>query len=328
MQKNLFIANVEYLRISSNLGHGEKITDKIFITNDGSFIENLLSPFFHEVAGTLEAHYLKNTGAVAYSIEETQPFPDDEAAIRFLLERLAEVKVFLQMLWLVKDNSVNVDLGYLEHPYKSAKPGRTNVSRNSFAHVFSTARGDVLTTEFTREELRRARHLRRDSKWTVVLTPQVATDERFTRYDRAFYFLQAARASSDLGVKIANYCICFEALFSTDPQELSHKLGERIACFLEKDPANRIDVFHTIKRAYAIRSKIVHGGKGSSKLWEQLREVSVSCDSIVRRILVRIIEESSFQRYFQQATSDKEVEEYFVSLVLGNPPSQEFKTGK
>ncbi len=85
--------------------------------------------------------------------------------------------------------------------------------------------------------------------------------------------------------------------------------------FLRRMQLNRINVFHTIKRAYAIRSKVVHGGKGSSKLSEQLKEVSVSCDNILRRILVRILEESSLQKYFQQATSDKEVEEYFVSLV-------------
>jgi hypothetical protein len=322
MHKNLFIANVEHLKISSDLGHGEKITDKILITNDRLFIENLLTPLFYKLAGDLEAHYLKTAGAVAYSIEESESFADHEAANSFLLKRLGEVRMFLLMLWLVKDNSVNVDLGYLEDPYKSPKPGRTNVTRNSFSQVFSTARGDVLTTEFTREELRRARHLRRDSQWSFELKPQVATEERFTRFDRACYFLQAARVSSDLGVKIANYCICFETLFSTDPLELSHKLGERIACFLENDPANRINVFHLIKRAYVIRSKVVHGGKGSSKLSEQLKELSESCDNIVRRILVRILEESPLERYFQQPTSDKEVEEYFISLVLGNGPSK------
>jgi len=88
MQKNLFITNVEHLKILSNLAHGEKISDNIFITNDGPFIENLLTPVFHKIAGDLEARYLKTAGAVAYSIEETQPFPDDETTISFLLERL------------------------------------------------------------------------------------------------------------------------------------------------------------------------------------------------------------------------------------------------
>ena len=165
MQKNLFIANVEHLKISSDLGHGEKLTDKVLITNDQLFIENLLTPLFYKLAGDLEAHYLKTAGAVAYSIEENQPFPDNEAANSFLLKRLGEVRVFLQMLWLVKDNSVNVDLGYLEHPYKSTKTIRTNITRNSFSRVFSTAHGEVLTIEFTHEELRRARHLLRDFEW-------------------------------------------------------------------------------------------------------------------------------------------------------------------
>lgn len=325
MQKNLFITNIENLKISTNLGRGEKLTDRIFITNDGSLIEDLLTPFFSQVAGRLEADYLKNAVAVAYSIEETQPFSAGEAADSFLLQHLAEVKAFMQLLWLVKDNSVNVDLGFLEFPYKSSNTIDTNVSRRSFPYVFSTARGDILTTEFSRDELRRARHIRRDSKFTFIVRPQVVAEEKFTRFDRAFYFLQAARASSDLGVKIANYCICFETLFSTDAQELSHKLGERIACFLEKNVSGRIAVFQTIKRAYTIRSRVVHGSKGSSKLSEQLKEVSVSCDNILRRVLLRIYEEPSFEKYFRVPASDKDVEEYFVSLVLGSGASQELK---
>ena len=92
MQKNLFIANVEHLKISSDLGHGEKITDKILITNDRLFIENILTPLFYKLAGDLETHYLKTAGAVAYSIEESESFADDEAANSFLLKRLAEVR--------------------------------------------------------------------------------------------------------------------------------------------------------------------------------------------------------------------------------------------
>ncbi len=318
MQKNLFITNVESLKIATNLGRGDKITDKIFITNDRPFIEDLLTPAFGQIAGSLEAYYLRNSEAVAYSIEETPSSLDHEAAIAFILERLAEVRVFLQMLWMVKDNSVNIDLGYLEYPYKDNKAFKTNVSRNSFANVFSTAAAEDLVTEFTRDELRMARHLLRDLKMTIDRRPQIAADERYTRFDRAFYFVQAARASSDLGVKIANYCICFETLFSTDSQEISHKLAERIACFLEKTSAPRLDLFHSIKKSYAIRSRVIHGGKGSSRLREQLKEGSISCDNILRRILVRILNDPSLQRYFREPIPDKDAEEYFVSLVLGS----------
>ncbi|MGD0918152.1 MAG: hypothetical protein ABSB22_17005 [Thermodesulfobacteriota bacterium] len=316
MQRTLFITNVEHLKILSNLGDGEKIGDKLRITNDRLFIQKLITPSFHTLAGDLETHFLNTTGAVAYSIEESQPFPSDEAANSFLVERLMEVRTFLQMLWLVKDNSVNVDLGYLEHPYKSSVATKTNVTRNSIAHIFSNSQGEVLATEFSRDELRKARHLFREFSGGSKVKFQIAIDEGLSRFERAFYFMQAARASSDLGVKIANYCICFETLFSTDVQELSHKLGERIACFLEKDVPNRLSLFQTIKKAYAVRSKIVHGSKGSPKAAASIKESSVSCDGIVRRILLQIIEEPSFQKYFFESPSNKDLEDYFVALVL------------
>jgi hypothetical protein len=199
---------------------------------------------------------------------------------------------------------------------------KTELTRNSIAHIFSTSRGEFLTTEFSREELRKARHLFREFSGGTKLKFQIAIDEGLSRFERAFYFMQAARASSDLGVKIANYCICFETLFSTDIQELSHKLGERIACFLEKDVAKRLSLFQTIKKAYAVRSKIVHGSKGSSKAAASIKESSVSCDGIVRRILLQIIENPSIQKYFLGAVSDKELEEHFVRLVLGSTTSQ------
>jgi len=309
----------------SNLGNGERIGDKLHITNDRLFIESLLTPAFYKIAGDLESSYLKTTGAVVYCIEETQTFPNDDAANSFLVKHLIEVRSFLQMLWLVKDNSVNVDLGYLEHPYKSTRATKTNVTRNSIAHVFSTSRGEVLTTEFSREELRRARHLFREFSGGTKLGSQIAIDEGLSRFERAFYFMQAARASSDLGVKIANYCVCFETLFSTDVQELSHKLGERIACFLEKDLTNRISVFQKIKKAYAVRSKVIHGSKGSLKAAPQIKEASVSCDNIVRRIFLQIIEGPSLQKYFWGAASDKDLEDYFIALVLTGTSSQELQ---
>lgn len=317
MQRTLFITNVEHLKILSNLGDGEKIGDKLRLTNDRLFIQKLITPAFHKLAGDLETHFLNTTGAVAYFIEESQPFPSDEAANSFLVEHLIEVRTFLQMLWLVKANSVNVDLGYLEHPYKSSVATKTSVTRNSIAHIFSTSRGEVLTTEFSREELRKARQLFREFSGGTKRRFQIAIDEELSRFERAFYFMSAARASSDLGVKIANYCICFETLFSTDVQELSHKLAERIACFLEKDLPNRISVFQTIKKAYAVRSKVIHGSKGSPKAAAQINEGSVSCDNIVRRIFLRIIEEPSFRKYFLGAPSDKDFEDYFITLILG-----------
>jgi hypothetical protein len=305
------------MQIAEDLERGEKVADRFRITNSRSVIHELITPIFTVVAGRLEAAYLQKAGAIAYAIEEHEPFPNQAHAQTFLEKRLAEVHIFLHMLWLVKDNSANVELGYLQHPYKSTPP--SEVSRISIAHTNSTALGEVVPTQFSREELREARQafgfLSPDN---IILRPQSATLET-SRLERAFYFLQAARAASDLGVKISNYCTCFEALFSTDAQELSHKLAERIACFLEPELPNRLELYHTVKKAYGIRSKVVHGVAGSPKLRDTVKKTASVCDEVARKVLVRILSDSTHRKQFMSKDGENNMEEYLLSLVLGPP---------
>lgn len=314
MLKVLFIANLEHLRISSPLGRGEKIGENYFITNDHDLVTGLITPIFRNLAGDIEVYHLRISDAVAYSIEDHQPFSDDREAISFLNANLSHLQLFLQYLWLVKDNSVNIELGYLEYPFKASL---SKVSRNTCAFVFSTSEGSVKETEFTKEEFRHACHLSRHYMGEIVGGSYVATDETPGRFERAMYFLRAARCSTDLGVKIANYCTCMECLFSTDAQGLSHKLAERIACFLEKHLSERIKIFQTIKKAYDIRSKVVHGSRSSPKSLEETKRTSESCDLIIRRIFKTILKESSLHSIYMKPGGDKDIEEFFLSLVLG-----------
>jgi hypothetical protein len=49
-------------------------------------------------------------------------------------------------------------------------------------------------------------------------------------------------------------------------------------------------------------------------------------DGLINRLGdIRILGNNNYQVKSERDTSDKEVEEYFVSLVLDNAPSQEFK---
>lgn len=312
--KVLFIAGIERLQVSSDLERGEKIGESLRITNDESVIRELLTPDFHSVAGSLEASALPKSGAVLYSVDECSPFVDEQAGISFLNERLGEAQVFLQMLWFVKDNSATVEAGYLEHPYKGYRP---RVSRNFIPSLYSTARGEYVAVEFSREELRKARGLFQVWSPSEFLWSPHVTVEIQTRLARGFYFLQGARARPDLGLKIATYCTCLEALFSTDTQELSHKLAERIACFLETGHKERIKVFNDVKTAYGIRSKIIHGAGGSQRMRETIGNASVSLDEILRRVLLRIVATPSISAVFAQNRTGKDIEDYFLSLVLG-----------
>ena len=59
--------------------------------------------------------------------------------------------------------------------------------------------------------------------------------------------------------KLIDYMIAFESLYLKDNKELSYKLSIRVACFLGKDKNEKEQIFKEIKKAYNIRSKMVHG---------------------------------------------------------------------
>jgi Apea-like HEPN len=112
--------------------------------------------------------------------------------------------------------------------------------------------------------------------------------EDFNRLSLVFYFVQAARGSSDLGRKIAQYVTCFEALFCTDSSEMTHKLAERVAFFLGENGAERTSIFKNIKAAYTVRSKVVHGDKIDKKRANQAPDLSRTCDELLRKSLAKV----------------------------------------
>jgi len=61
--------------------------------------------------------------------------------------------------------------------------------------------------------------------------------------------------------KLIDIMIGLEALYLRDNKELSYKLSTRAAFMLEKNPGKRKKIFALVKKAYGIRSDIVHGSK-------------------------------------------------------------------
>ncbi len=61
--------------------------------------------------------------------------------------------------------------------------------------------------------------------------------------------------------KLIDLMICCEALFldKSEQGELSYRLAQRAAIFLEKTPDRRMKAFKFFKRVYSMRSDIVHG---------------------------------------------------------------------
>lgn len=75
---------------------------------------------------------------------------------------------------------------------------------------------------------------------------------------RRFNFANVRAEPAD---RIIDYFISFEALYlhEDEMQELSYRLSLRASHFLSEDKTEREEIFNFFKKAYVLRSKIVHG---------------------------------------------------------------------
>jgi len=315
--KALFIVALINVKLLGSFGRGLRLSDTHFLTNDPTVIHPLLSSNFERIAGLLETEAIRNAPGVIYSITEYNAATfKDEHAQRFVGQQLGFIQNFLITLWLVKDNAVNVELGFLERPYQAAFV--SSVSSNYRDTYFSDASGKFPMCEFTDVELRVARDIfvKQFAKNVVELEQTGRTvPPDFDRVERVLYFSQRARASSDLGMKVATYVTCFESLFCTESSELAHKLAERLAFFCGDTPNSMFEIFKTAKTAYTIRSKTVHGDKLSARLAEQARPVSLECDGLLRKTLNKILTTPGMHEQF--VASPEQLEDYLTRLVFG-----------
>ena len=233
---------------------------------------------------------------------------------------------FLHCLWLIKDNSVNADVGFV-HSIDSQ--GKEFASSNSRASVYTCADGCRRTLEYSRAELIEARTLyeRLDSLGKARSHPStlnpisqvepagtVVTAHEVRALTRISYFVNSARDCSDLSVKVAHYTTCLEILFSTDSSEISHKLAERVALFLGRTFEERKQLFNCVKRLYSVRSKVVHGDVFSKASLRRLREISLEADNLLRQILRLILDSEELCALFEGTKEARE--EYLIDLVL------------
>jgi hypothetical protein len=192
------------------------------------------------------------------------------------------------------------------------------VSSNFIARDTSKADGSKGVLEITRDQLRTTRDLLRKCDFG---TPDAEYITRLgksstTRFGRAFYHIQSARHSKDLGVKLVDYCTAAESLFLSSHGELMHQLSERIACFNEKPGISRIETYKRFKRAYNFRSRVVHGAAIAAKDLTELTELSSVCDEVLRRALRRLLGDAKMQHVFE--SSGDQLDEFFLTAILGS----------
>jgi hypothetical protein len=315
-----FVVGLHHLSIDS----GEfEIANVIQISSQLSGLQPWLFPQFVDSIGQSEWQFLNTTAALAYGIDESDHQLSETDGIQLLNSFLWQVSDYLTCLWFIKDNAASIETGYLQILQPDPAGVRVRVHSNFVARLVRKADGSRLDMHFTRSELQRASKL-----YNEVLTPlrtdlnlppepgdpvpaKFASRHGVNRLSRAIYFLTGARISPDLGTKLVFYCTVLESLFSTDATEVTHKVAHRLAVFLGTSLDDRIDIFRKVKRAYTIRSKVVHGDVVGKESAAQVRETSSDVDQTIRRALLKILTSVELTRVFQ--SDRQELEQYFLT---------------
>ena len=80
-------------------------------------------------------------------------------------------------------------------------------------------------------------------------------------------------------------------MFTTDNNEVSHKVSERAAFYIGGNSQAKTEIYKTIKLAYNIRSKYLHGQtiKAQESHQDYLQNISTKVDSLIRQIFTKVI---------------------------------------
>lgn len=288
------------------------IKKDLYITNNPAHTAGFINSSHLITIGTLEARPLTGGSVVLYKIDELKEPSDAETEV---VNFLRETQAFLTATWLKEDNSANCELAFafafaqdplfvhsnaLSLHYTSHEGVRKLLTVNS-ATLAEICELHAKSFQGARDQ---------DKPNHTVFRRAIG------RVDRSMLFLQQARSSSDLGQKIANYCSFFEAVLSTSSVELSHQLAERAAFFLSDIPEKRLQLFREVKKAYGVRSKIVHGDVLSPSMITSLIDIAQVCDGVARSVLLKILNDPNLDALFEEGTNDS-LDAYMFNLIFG-----------
>lgn len=309
-------------------GRGDQIYSNVWLTNESAGFKQLLTQLLSQGAGGLEFDRFVSSPVVVWAKAERAQISGHNEALALLTSYLYLIQSFLNVLWTVKDHAVNFELGFIQVTPTESGP---YISSNLIGDAKSLSSGGIKQTRFTREEVRVARQ-RFSHGMTLVCPPEqflstnpflerehalaIASQKGSQRIERFFFFVGSARSQSDLGLKIAIYCTALESLFCTDPNELTHKVAERVACFLGKATGERVSIYQQIKKAYNIRSKVIHGDTLSEQAKSEIVTLSINLDEVLRVIARRLFESDLIRAVLE---SKNDIEPYLLSLVFSAP---------
>ncbi|MEL3971116.1 hypothetical protein AAEO50_02395 [Rossellomorea oryzaecorticis] len=323
--KYFFVARIYGFEVNRTLNRGIKIIENLRLSTNRERIERIGDSYFQRAIGDIEYHDLLN-GPYVY----VEGDYDIEAEVVREKERLELLNYYMRLtqtlgtaLWGVKDNSVRTELGFIYvYDERRFDAKATSVSSNARTSYFFNSHGGTASTTFSYDELLEGVSIHNTfyDETTANLehseTVNIVTTKA-NRIERFIYFLQSARNQAFLPNRISSYCTALETLFSTDSQEISHKISERIARILGEDFSTREKIYKFIKNAYTIRSSNVHGDKLPRKFRSLEKQIQVSeeLDDCIRKLYNFIIHDDEISGIYIRDNKD-ELNHYFDKLIL------------
>jgi Apea-like HEPN len=274
--------------------------------------------------GNINCYALENANHFLFGIfsdEDTREMlpancPQPQKPLIIIELALAWLRPFLRASWLIKDNCVSLESAFAFYPHE----GPLQIaSSNSLHELNITCNGQkfdeckLTVTELS--ELIKLHNQVETSLWQCRDEHGEGIKGKNSRIVRCFEFLHCARTSYSIPLRMAHYCSAFEALFASNATELTHRLSERIAHFVGKTVEQRKVAYGIAKRAYALRSQVVHG---SSLSEDKIAEIFVLCsetDELLRNVLRRIITETDMWSLL--SSSNEKIDAFFLDRLMG-----------
>lgn len=301
-----FIAATKHIGSSEDLGRGVEVTGpygSLYFTNSKELRASLIDEELPVYAGRLEVDHIRASPAIFYA--DVPGSTSDAEIQRRLLECLRTARMFFVTLWKIKDHCADMELGFVGAP-------NSMWASNQIVAASRCADGSCQFVNFSKVELQEASNHLGEIEF-VHSHGKTALGSKSTRAERALYWVQVARADYDLAFRVAHYCSALETMLSTSPSEISHRLAERVSVLLGQNQEEKLELYTQMKKAYDVRSKVIHGSRLSdSKL--DLGSVSIWCDDILRRLFWLI---SSSEEVASVLESDNEtIDKFFLQKVF------------
>lgn len=317
--KYRFITTLHNMKLSNVKNKGIEIFPGARISNGSKSIsETLDTKLVHHTMGSITSESIKNStyGYIDGEFEDIHTFEEmHKVGVQHTFSFLRQFEHFTHELWKVKDNNVYAFDGFLFAYNKNFEDGYTYAA--SLTGVYSYSTYEQKESTFSDSELMTA------IQNFVPLSKEEFNEKNFggkhpgmdillrnkgsNRMLRALYFTTSARSSSVMPIKIVNYCNALECLFTTGKSEVNHKIAERVAIMLGTSFESKKDLAQLVKKAYNIRSEMVHGQALKAKE-EDLIIVSQGLDNVLRELIVA--------NHDVFSKKDHEMDDFFLDLLF------------